>query len=162
MAEFILRRLLARHDVPDGAVIVTSGGIAPYARDGSLVSLDTRLALRDVDIHVHPDSGARDLKRGHRHLLENADLILTMTEEQVAMVRSSGAVRDGSPVLTLRDLAGLGGDIADPAGQDESVFQSTRDAVAHALDHALPRLVPSLPEVSRTSCPTCSRAVNVG
>jgi protein-tyrosine-phosphatase len=157
MAEHILRRLLLRHAVPEGAVIVTSGGIAPYARDGSLVSLDTRLALRDVDIHIDPDSGARDLKRGHRHLLETADLVLAMTEEQVAMVRSSGAVRDGTPILTLRELAGLGGDIADPAGQDESVFNATRDAVAHALDHALPRLLPSVAEPPRESCPGCSR-----
>lgn len=159
MAEYILRRLLERHAVPEGSVVVTSGGIAPYARDGSLVSLDTRFALRDIDIHIHPDSGARDLKRGHRHLLETADLVLTMTEEQVGMVRASGAVRGGTPVQTLRDLAGLGGDIADPAGQDESVFSATRDAVAHALDHALPRLVPSLPEHTRDGCPGCVRGV---
>ena len=66
---------------------MTSGGIAPYARDGSLVSLDTRFALRDVGVHLEENAGARDLKRGHRHLLDEADLILTMTAEQIDMLR---------------------------------------------------------------------------
>ncbi|MFM8408894.1 MAG: hypothetical protein ACKOCT_01340 [Alphaproteobacteria bacterium] len=158
MAEHLLRRLLDDHAVPLGAMIVTSGGIAPYARDGSLVSLDTRLVLRDVDIHLEPESVARDLKRGHRHLLEEADLVITMTSEQVSMVRDQlgdGNRRDLA-VLTLRDFAGLGGDIADPAGQDENVFTVTRDRIAHALEHAMPKLVPGAPGLATESCATCA------
>lgn len=155
MAEHLLRRLLQDHAVPDDAMIVTSGGIAPYARDGSLVSLDTRLVLRDVDIHLEPDAVARDLKRGHRHLLEQADLILTMTEEQVRMVRAQMGERE-VPVLTLRDFAGLGGDIADPAGQDEDVFTATRNRVAHALEHALPQLALGAPGRDRATCAECA------
>jgi protein-tyrosine-phosphatase len=155
MAEHLLRRLLQDHAVPETSMVVTSGGIAPYARDGSLVSLDTRLVLRDVDIHLEPDSVARDLKRGHRHLLDQADLILTMTEEQVRMVRAQMGDRD-VPVETLRDFAGLGGDIADPAGQDEDVFTATRNRVAHALEHALPRLVPEAPGRDVGSCAECA------
>jgi protein-tyrosine-phosphatase len=157
MAEHLLRRLLEDHAVTEEAMVVTSGGIAPYARDGSLVSLDTRLVLRDVDIHIDPEAGARDLKRGHRHLLETADLVLTMTAEQVEMVRRSGGPRPEVPVATLRDFAGLGGDIADPAGQEESVFVATRDAVAHAIEHALPRLLPGAPERDRERCAECAR-----
>ncbi|HYC23235.1 MAG TPA: hypothetical protein VEI94_11050 [Candidatus Bathyarchaeia archaeon] len=159
MAEHLLVRLLSDHAVPPDAVAVTSGGIAPYARDGSLVSLDTRLVLRDVDIHLEPDAVARDLKRGHRHLLEQADLILTMTAEQVAMVLAQLADRE-VPVVTLRDFAGLGGDIADPAGQDENVFVLTRNRVAHALEHALPKLVPGAPGLDTASCPECAKERN--
>jgi protein-tyrosine-phosphatase len=155
MAEHLLRRLLQDHAVPEDAMIVTSGGIAPYARDGSLVSLDTRLVLRDVDIHLEPDSVARDLKRGHRHLLDEADLILTMTAEQVRMVRAQMGERD-VPVETLRDFAGLGGDIADPAGQDEDVFTATRNRVAHALEHAMPRLVTGAPGRDAAICDECA------
>ena len=157
MAEHLLRRLLEDHAVPEGAMVVTSGGIAPFARDGSLVSLDTRLVLRDVDIHIDPEAGARDLKRGHRHLLETADLVLTMTAEQVEMVQRSGGPRPGTPVLTLRHFAGLGGDIADPAGREESVFVATRDAVAHALEHALPRLLPGTAAGVPDGCRECAR-----
>lgn len=159
MAEHLLVRLLSDHAVPPDAVLVTSGGIAPYARDGSLVSLDTRLVLRDVDIHLEPDAVARDLKRGHRHLLEQADLILTMTEEQVGMVRArmTELGERPTPVLTLRDFAGLGGDIADPAGQDEDVFVATRNRVAHALEHALPKLVPGAPGRDVATCEECAQ-----
>ena len=148
MAEYILRRMLAERGIDDRAIRVTSGGIAPYARDGSLVSLDTRLVLRDIGIDLAPESVARDLKRGHRHLLQESDLILTMTAEQVGMVRSH---LDGREVAlaTLRDFAGLGGphpghpegDVADPAGQDEEVFAWARDRIQHALEHAIPRLL---------------------
>jgi protein arginine phosphatase len=155
MAEHLLRRLLLDHAVPEDAMIVTSGGIAPFARDGSLVSLDTRLVLRDVDIHLEPDAVARDLKRGHRHLLAQADLILTMTDEQVRMVRAQMGERD-VPLLTLRDFADLGGDIADPAGQDEDVFAATRDRVAHALKHAVPKLVPGTPPRDPAACEECA------
>lgn len=155
MAEHLLKRLLADHAVPEDAMVVTSGGIAPYARDGSLVSLDTRLVLRDVDIHLEPDAVARDLKRGHRHLLDQADLILTMTEEQVRMVRAQLGERD-VPVLTLRAFAGLGGDIADPAGQDENVFAATRDRVAHALEHAIVKLVPGAFRREVAGCAECA------
>ena len=154
MAEHLLRRLLQDHAVPEDAMIVTSGGIAPFARDGSLVSLDTRLVLRDVDIHLEPDAVARDLKRGHRHLLDQADLILTMTEEQVRMVRAQMGERE-VPVLTLRDFAGLGGDIADPAGQHEDVFAATRNRVAHALEHALAKLAPGAPVRAPSACAEC-------
>jgi protein-tyrosine-phosphatase len=159
MAEHLLTRLLSDHAVPPDAMLVTSGGIAPYARDGSLVSLDTRLVLRDVDIHLEPDATARDLKRGHRHLLEQADLILTMTAEQVAMVRAQlGDLGEREvPVCTLRDFADLGGDIADPAGQDEDVFVSTRNRVAHALEHALAKLVPGAPGVDPATCAECAK-----
>ena len=158
MAEHLLVRLLSDHAVPPDAVLVTSGGIAPYARDGSLVSLDTRLVLRDVDIHLEPEAVARDLKRGHRHLLDQADLIITMTQEQVDKVRAQmGTLGElAKPVLTLRDFAGLGGDIADPAGQDEDVFTLTRNRVAHALEHALPKLVPGTPGREVASCAECS------
>ena len=157
MAEHLLRRLLDDHAVPGDAVIVTSGGIAPYARDGSLVSLDTRLVLRDVDIHLAPESVARDLKRGHRHLLDQADLVRTMTVEQVRMVRAQmGEGAREVSVVTLRDFAGLGGDISDPAGQDENVFTVTRNRVAHALEHALSLLAPGAPERDRATCGTCA------
>lgn len=158
MAEHLLVRLLSDHAVPADAVLVTSGGIAPYARDGSLVSLDTRLVLRDVDIHLEPEAVARDLKRGHRHLLDQADLIITMTQEQVDMVRAQMGTPGelAKPVLTLRDFAGLGGDIADPAGQDEDVFTQTRNRVAHALEHALPKLVPGAPGREVASCAECA------
>ena len=138
IAEAVLQRLLAEHGLA-GAVEVRSGGIAPYARDGSLVSLDARFVLREVGIDLPPDAGATDLKR-QRHLLAEADTILVMTEEQRRMLRAFPEAT-GKPVLTIRELAGESGDIADPAMQDEDVFRRCRDEITRCLAQGLERLL---------------------
>jgi protein-tyrosine-phosphatase len=138
IAEAVLQRLLAARGL-EGAVEVRSGGIAPYARDGSLVSLDARFVLEEVGIALPRDAGATDLKR-QRHLLAEADMILVMTEEQRRML-AAFAEADGTPVLTLRELAGGTGDIADPAMQDEAVFRRCRDEITDCLARGLERLL---------------------
>jgi hypothetical protein len=76
MAHVLLERMLARHGA-DGAIRVRSGGIANYARDGMIASLDARLALREEGIHLAEDAFAStDLKR-HRHLLAEARQLVT-------------------------------------------------------------------------------------
>ena len=138
IAEKVLERLLAEHGRAS-TVEVRSGGIAPYARDGSLVSLDARFVLREVGIELPPDAGATDLKR-QRHLLADADLILVMTEEQRRMLAAFPEAT-GKPVLTLRELAGEAGDIADPSMQDEDVFRRCRDEITRCLVRGLERLL---------------------
>ncbi len=138
IAEKVLERLLAEHGHA-GEVAVRSGGIAPYARDGSLVSLDARLVLREVGIELPPDAGATDLKR-QRHLLEEADIILVMTDEQRRMLAAFPEAA-GKPVMTVRELAGESGDIADPAMQDEDVFRRCRDEITRCLARGLERLL---------------------
>jgi protein-tyrosine-phosphatase len=139
IAEAVLRRLLGERGHAE-RVDVRSGGIAPYARDGSLVSLDARLALREVGIELPREAGATDLKR-QRHLLEAADVILVMTDEQRRMLAAGFPEASGKPVLTLHELAGDAGDIADPAMQDEDVFRRCRDDITRCLERGLERLL---------------------
>jgi protein-tyrosine-phosphatase len=138
IAEKVLQRLLAEHGLA-GAVEVRSGGIAPYARDGSLVSLDARLVLRDVGIDLPRDAGATDLKR-QRHLLAEADIILVMTAEQRRMLDAFPEAA-GKTVLTVKELAGEEGDITDPAMQDEDVFRRCRDEITRCLARGIERLL---------------------
>ena len=139
IAEQVLLRLLASKGVAD-RFEVRSGGIAPYARDGSLVSLDARFVLRDIGIDLPEGAGATDLKR-QRHLIEHADVILAMTEEQRAQLGKGFPEAAGKPVWLLRELAGDTGDIADPAMQSEDVFRHTRDEIVRCLEAGLPRLL---------------------
>ncbi len=139
IAEAVLQRLLAEHGLA-GTVEVRSGGIAPYARDGSLVSLDARFVLREVGIELPPGAGATDLKR-QRHLLEGADVIVVMTDEQRRTLAAGFPEAAGKPVLTVRELAGESGDIADPAMQDEDVFRRCRDDITRCLARGLERLL---------------------
>ena len=138
IAEKVLLRMLAERGLAD-RVDVRSGGIAPFARDGSLVSLDARLVLREVGIELPPGAGATDLKR-QRHLLAEADVILVMTGQQREMLRDFPETA-GKPVLTVRELAGESGDIADPSMQDEDVFRRCRDEITRCLARGLERLL---------------------
>jgi protein-tyrosine phosphatase len=120
---------------------VGSAGIAAYARDGALVSLDARFVLRDEGIHISADSVATDLK-ANPHLLDDADLVLAMTREQIRMLRAAFPRAAEKEVYTLREFAGEDGDIEDPAGQDENVFAACRDIIKQCLERAIERLVP--------------------
>jgi protein-tyrosine-phosphatase len=142
IAEKLLLRLLAERGHA-GEVEVRSGGIAPYARDGSLVSMDARLVLAEIGIEVPKTAGATDLKN-QRHLLADADVILVMTGEQRRMLEAGGFPEaSGKPVVTVRELAGESGDIDDPSMQDEEVFRHCRDEIARCLTVGLERLLAS-------------------
>jgi protein-tyrosine-phosphatase len=137
IAEALLKRMLREHGRDD--VIVESGGIAPYARDGALVSMDARLVLRDEGIHISPEAIATDLKT-NRHLIAAADLILAMTRQQIVMLRAEWPEAADKKIYTLKEFAGLTGDIDDPAGQDEDVFARCRDEIKACLLRSIERL----------------------
>jgi protein-tyrosine-phosphatase len=140
IAEALLKKMIAERALHDH-LSVESGGIAAYARDGALVSMDARLVLRDEGIHIAPDSVSTDLKR-NRHMVADADLILAMTQEQVRMIRSAFPEADGKAVFTLKEFAGGHGDIEDPAGRDEDFFAACRDEIKICLEKAMERLAP--------------------
>jgi protein-tyrosine phosphatase len=142
IAEAVLLRLLASRGLGD-RVAVSSGGIAPFARDGSLVSLDARFVLREIGIHLPEGAGATDLKRHPDHI-EAADLILAMTEEQRAQLGTKFPEAAGKRVLLVRELVGEAGDIDDPSMKDEDVFRFCRDEIVRCLDGGLDALLAHL------------------
>jgi protein-tyrosine-phosphatase len=143
IAEAILGKMLRDRGVEDGFDI-RSGGIAPFARDGALVSLDARFVLRDEGIHLSSEHGSTDLKR-NRHLVDEADLILAMTRQQIDMLCALFPDAAQKPVYTLKEFAGGHGDIADPSGRDEDFFAACRDEIKTCLERAIGRLVNGAP-----------------
>lgn len=141
IAETVLLRLLGDRGVAERCR-VRSGGIAPYARDGSLPSLDARLVLEDVGLTLRPGAAATDLKR-HPELFEEANLILAMTEEQRAML-GAFPVAPGCPIVLLRELVGETGDIEDPSMQDQDVFEHCRDEIVRCLEGGFDELLARL------------------
>lgn len=139
MAEHILRRELDALGL-GGRVRVKSAGIAPYARDGALVSLDTRLALRDDGIHLGDEATSTDLKR-HPELLEEAELVIAMTEEQARLLLEKFPGAASRPVFTLRAFAGELGDIEDPYEQGEQVFAACREEIKRLMPLITERLM---------------------
>ena len=139
MAEAMLRKMLTDLRGDDVAIKVTSAGVAPSARDGSDMTFDARWLLREEGIQVE-DFRSRDLKR-HSDLLEQADLVLTMSQQQKKRVHQL-AQADGKPVFTLKEFVGETGDIGDPFGKDEDVYSHCRDEIKRCLCKLLPRLIP--------------------
>lgn len=142
MAQVLLERMLAARGAAD-VVRVCSGGVGGNARDGMIPSLDARIVLREAGIDLAEDRiTSTDLRR-HRHLVAGADLILTMTAEQKALLAALGDA-DGRPVFTLGEFAGGGGDIRDPMGHDEDRYRVTRDEIRGYLERSLDRLLAML------------------
>jgi len=139
MAQMLLERMLAARGVA-GRVRVLSGGVGNWARDGMIPSLDARIVLREAGIHLAEDAMTSTALAYHRDVVADADLILTMTGEQKAIVGAFDEAR-GKPILTLRELAGEAGDIADPATQGEDVFRACRDEIARCLERSMDRLL---------------------
>lgn len=137
MAENLLRHMVEAQGLGD-RIRVSSAGVAPYARNGALPSLDARFALRDHGIELAESVGSTDLKR-NLHLLVAADLVLAMTEEQKAMVERLPEAA-GKRVETLREFVGEPGDIVDPATRDHDFFQAICGEIKRCLDLALPKL----------------------
>jgi protein-tyrosine phosphatase len=139
MAEHIIARELRQRGL-GGEVRVRSAGIAPYARDGALVSLDTRMVLRDIGIYLDDDATSTDLKR-HPELLQEADLVIAMTQQQARDLCERFAVPDGLEVHTLRSFAGEAGDIDDPFEKGDLVFAQCREEITRLIPRVIDRLL---------------------
>ncbi len=118
-------------------VEVRSGGIAPYARDTSLVSLDARFVLRDHGVEIPAETKSCDLKQHAEHFVW-ADLIVAMTEEQKQMLAGFPTAAE-TPAVTLRELAGGQGDIDDPAGRGADFYSARGDEIHQCLERVLER-----------------------
>ena len=143
MAQLLLGRMLDARGAGE-RVRVRSAGVAPWARDGMLASLDARLALKEDGLLVAEDAVVSTALRAHPDLIAEADLIVTMTTEQKRIVGQLAEA--GAPiVLTLRELAGEVGDIGDPAGQGEDTFRACRDEIKRCLEKAIDRVLGEVP-----------------
>ena len=139
MAEHLMTRELRVRGI-EHHVRVRSAGIAPYARDGALVSLDTRMTLRDVGIHLGEEATSTDLKR-HPELLREADLVIAMTGQQARELRERFEVHEALEVHTLRAFAGEAGDIEDPFEKGDLVFTECREEIMRLVPRVIDRLL---------------------
>ena len=71
IAEAVLLRLLRERGL-ERAVTVSSGGIAPFARDGSLVSLDAKLLKCGKEPDAVSSTGSTGYRNDNPHLRPGA------------------------------------------------------------------------------------------
>lgn len=110
---------------------VHSGGISSHARDGMLISMDAKLAMKEEGITLQDDYVSIDLKK-HPELIRKADLILTLTEKHKKEICR---YLDGLniPIFTISEFAGEEGDVEDPSMKDLEGFRKARDEIKNYL-----------------------------
>lgn len=116
-------------------IVINSGGIASNARDGMLISIDAMLAMEEVGIELPKDSRSINLKQ-HPHLIENADLILTLTEKHKDELNKFIG-KDHKSIFSLKEFAGENGDIEDPSMKGIEGFRKARDEIYRVLIKAM-------------------------
>lgn len=139
MAEYLLKFMLSEKNL-DSQIRVCSGGIATHARDNSAFSLDAKLTIKDKGIPFSEDFRSTDLTR-HTDVIRDSDLLITMTEIQKSRLLEFEGVK-GKKVFTLKELAGESGDIEDPRGKSDLVYDQTFFEIKECMEKALKRIIP--------------------
>ena len=130
MAEGFLKDYFSKNNME---VSVFSGGIASHARDGMLISMDAKLAMKEMGIELSDTYVSIDLKKPeHQKHVEKADLILTLTEKHKEEI-ANFLEKDGKTILTIKEFAGESGDIKDPSMKGLEGFRIARDEIIHSL-----------------------------
>ena len=134
MAEGFLRDCFSRNNLK---IDVKSGGIASNARDGCLISIDAQDAMKEIGIELSDTSESVDLKKEeHKKRIQDADLILTLTEKHKEDILKFEEVNNKT-VLTIKEFAGESGDIADPSMKMMEGFRAARDEIIKCLSKGL-------------------------
>ena len=132
MAEGFLKDFISKNKLD---IKVNSCGIASNARDGMLISLDAKLAMKEIGIELSNNSVSIDLKK-HLDLLNDVDLILTFTEnhkkELIKLINPNGKA-----IYTVKEFAGETGDIEDPSMKGIKGFRKVRDEIKKYIYNGL-------------------------
>ena len=128
MAEGFLKDFFSRNNLN---IEVKSGGISSHARDGMLISMDAKLAMNEIGIHLSDTSLSIDLKK-RPELIEEADLILTLTEKHKKEIYNV-IEEDNKLICTVKEFGGSSGDIEDPSMSELEGFRKARDEIIDYL-----------------------------
>jgi len=128
MAEGFLKDFFSKNNLNTK---VNSCGIASNARDGMLISLDAKLAMREMGIELSNDSVSIDLKK-HLDILTDVDLILTFTEKHKKELMKLSNI-NGKEIYSLKEFAGDSGDIEDPSMKGIKGFRKIRDEIKKCI-----------------------------
>ncbi len=138
MVEGFLRDCFSKNKLK---IDVKSGGIASNARDGCLISIDAQDVMKEIGIELSDTSESIDLKKKeHRKLIQDADLILALTEKHKEDLFKLEEVNN-KPVLTLKEFAGERGDIEDPSMKGIEGFRLIRDEIKECLMKGLQKFL---------------------
>ncbi|PAB58309.1 low molecular weight protein arginine phosphatase [Anaeromicrobium sediminis] len=126
MAEALMKKLIEKHNLN---INIYSAGI--FTMDGLSPSENSILAMDEIGINI------RDYKSNTitRELINNSDLILTMTENHKQKILQI-IPKISNKIYTLKEYGKVNGDIniLDPYGQNVHVYKACRDEINRLLE----------------------------
>ncbi len=125
MAEVLFREMLKKEDISKVTEVSSAGINAIPHQLASLNSIEA-MAEKGVDLEPHISQMLT------MDLVENVDLILTMTNSHKASILGSVPWLD-EKVFTLKEYVGDHGDIADPFGGSLEVYKESVKDIENAL-----------------------------
>ncbi|MBR5809036.1 MAG: low molecular weight protein arginine phosphatase [Clostridia bacterium] len=120
MAAALFNKIATKKDLP---VRIESAGI--FANDGETASSQAITAMKEYGI----DLSEHRAKTINQELLEECDLVLTMTNAHKMMLKQYL----GDKVYTLMEFAGENGDVPDPYGKDTDEYKKCAESLYEAL-----------------------------
>lgn len=130
MAEGLLKQIAG----DDASVQVLSGGL--FANAGEPVSGNAAQAMREMGI----DISAHTAKNIHVAVVQEADLILTMTQAHEDLILRMFGVEAADKTYTLLEYIGEDGDVIDPFGQDLEHYRRCAGMLKGALQKAYEKI----------------------
>lgn len=130
MAQVILEQLLAARGL---RARVTSAGIA--AADGAPAAAAAVQVMQEQGL----DLSGHEAKLLTPALIDEADLILTMSSAQKDAIRdmNAGAIEK---TFSLAEFVGRSGDVDDPVGQSVEVYRQTAARLRQLLEQAVEKV----------------------
>ncbi len=126
MAEAMLKARVKAGGLDD-KVLVLSAGLAAYGDSPSSSHAQAAMSKRGLDIAAHR---SRQLIP---EMVKTADIILTMTEAHKRVVADRAPDAAGK-VFTLAEYAGGAGDVADPFGGDERLYEACANEIERFVE----------------------------
>ena len=128
MAQGLLEDMARKKDLD---IVVRSAGV--FALDGQSVSREAVQVLREEGINISHHRA----NMIHRDLVEESDLILTMSKSHKEALLSKYDFIEGK-VFTLKEYAyGLEEEILDPFGRGIDVYRHTKEEIKDALEEII-------------------------
>lgn len=124
MAEGILKDIAKKRNLD---IQVKSAGVSVYDGDYAAKNSKDAMAKIGIDISDHRSSEL------HRGLVEESDLILTMSKGHKEIIISNFE-SSKDKVFTLLEYAyGVEQDVKDPYGKSLQIYETTRDEIYQAI-----------------------------
>jgi len=128
-----LAEAIARQKADERGLSITFESAGVGAAGGGAATPEAEQVAREHGL----DLSSFGSRRIDGELLGRADLVLTMTADQLGRVRSLGVRRAH---LLTEFGSGSGGDVADPIGAGVSTYRATYDQLASEIELVLDRL----------------------